>query len=137
MSLGFLITTFEETDLKIDVEDFTTKLLNRWKGSQVHHEEDSTNGYLLHFSIELGTIDSPIRGGIQDNRNTISLRGYAESCAEFAVWYRSLIPVKYRLYFCDGAFNSYAELQIGSSVDKVIEEYEKDYGKKLDPWFNH
>jgi hypothetical protein len=137
MSLGFFITPLVETDLKIDLEDFTAKLLNRWKGSQLQYEEDSTSVYLLNFSIEMGTIDSPIRGGLHKDRRAISLKGYTESCAEFAVWYRNLIPAKYVLYFYDGAFNSYAELQIGSSVDEVVEEYKKDYGKKPGPWLNN
>jgi hypothetical protein len=132
MGVAYLIGPIEETDLRINVEELTIKLLDKWKGSKIQYIQDSTSGYLLDWSIEMGTIDSPILGGIQKSGYTISLEGYLESCVEFGVWYRNLIPAKYVLYFFDSALDSYAELQIGSSVDKVIEEYEKDYGKK--PW---
>jgi len=86
-------------DWTIDPRELVEKLKHRWHGIKVKESEI----YALRWSVEVEGYH-PILGGLQSDCHTVTIDGGPiASVAEFAVWYRSLVPEQYSLFLYKGS----------------------------------
>lgn len=97
MSYGYLIGPIEPSlDFNIDVDEFATKLKERWPDAEI---EITPNVKLSLLKWLLPNDIHPTFGAIQ-NQHTVAIHGGPiDKITEFAIWYRSTISLQHRLYF--------------------------------------
>lgn len=94
-------------DWTVNQTEFVEALKHRWHGIEVKESEI----YALQWSVEVEGYH-PMLGGLQSDYHTVTIDGGPiASIAEFAVWYRSLVPEQHRLFlFRETTFDNPIEL---------------------------
>jgi hypothetical protein len=106
--MPYFIYTEDNCDLQIDVDIFEHQLGERWSDVKVDNFSLQSNfvtrSWWVTFTEENQevTLDKHYRSVWIDNC-------YDQTLAEFLVWYRSVIPIEYRLFV---AHDSWGEEQI-------------------------
>jgi hypothetical protein len=106
-----------ETDLRISPDEYASKLKELWFDVTVltGYSED----YTLWWELKRdGSFQ--IMGGLQTNRNVVSVEGNKEYIAEFAVWHRAFVPRKYHLYVFHESLEISFELERGKTIQEVL-----------------
>jgi hypothetical protein len=122
MSYAYLVSPMSEgADFQVDEDLMFRSLQETWIGIEIQQQVPNST-YALRWEAQIrgGTV----LGGLQGNRQAISIETSDKTVvAEFAVWYRSLIPDKHRLFLYKGpTWQHPIELFPGTSVEKVVHE---------------
>ena len=100
--MAYLITLGEESDFRINVEDFKNQLLSDWQSVQFENVKIPNDPLLLHWSLEIAE-DTQL-GALHPDNQTISIDGFPPSVARFTIWYRQKVPATHKLFlFHDSA----------------------------------
>jgi hypothetical protein len=117
-------STIEEKHYQIQIEDFALRLRERWADVEIQGQLFPGDTYLLNWSIAIGNFR--LVGGIQGDRRTITLEDFPEGAIQFAVWYRSITPLTYRLFIShDSSGNEYEVLSI-TTESELSQELDRD-----------
>lgn len=124
MSYAFLIGAMgTHSSTVVDVTEFIESFKQRWKNAEINDVGSET--YLLHWRFE--EKKHSVFGGIQRDLQTVSIEnGDILTVASFAVWYRNLIPSKYKLFLFSGALGMHIiELTTGISEQEIVSRLEQ------------
>ena len=125
MSYAFLVNSMGlHADLEIDSDYFVQQLKNRWPTAEIRYSPSPT--HVLNWKLELGAYT--VLGGLQTDGQTMCIEGGdAESVAEFAVWYRTLVSAQYRLFLYSGpTVNNPFELRLSATEGEIRDILNKD-----------
>jgi hypothetical protein len=78
-----------------NADEFVLHLRNRWHAVEIHPTTDPKNPYLLEWRAQIGT--DIITGRLGRKHYYVEFSGNVDAAARFAVWYRTLVPLDYRL----------------------------------------
>jgi hypothetical protein len=120
MSYGYLIGSMGKSkNLKIDVSSVARSLHQTWK--EIEIKEVSIGTYLLEWEVMVR--GSFVHGGLQSDSQTVSIEtSDVTVVAEFAVWYRSLIPQEHDLFLYTGpTWQHPIELFPDTSIEQIVE----------------
>ena len=105
----YIISPVGNSELRIDPDDFSKKMLNKWPGINIQRVILDNDPYILRWSIEL--IGHRQLGGLQENRQAVSVEDFPSGVADFALWYRSVIHLDYKLSLYDDDLSNQMELK--------------------------
>ena len=108
----------QSPDWVINQIEIVEELKNRWHGIEVM--EDVSDTYAIRWSVKVEGY--PILGGIQSDYHTLTIDGGPiATIAEFAIWYRNLVPEQYPLFLYKGStFNRPIELLRATSKEELV-----------------
>lgn len=118
--MEYLITPPEDTDWKINLSDFAKNLLNQWPDVEIRQVTDSDDFYVLEWSIKVSGLGQRLDGALHRDGQGISLDGYLEDCARFALWFRSLVLSRQKLIFYDQGYNYNLALQQETTESEIM-----------------
>jgi hypothetical protein len=104
--MEYLITPPEATDWKINPKSLRDDLEKSWSKIELKIVMNPDDYYCLEWIITVPKTGQRIDGALHQDRQGISLDGYIQDCATFAVWFRSLVSPSQKLLFYDQGFNS-------------------------------
>jgi hypothetical protein len=108
----------QSPDWSLNQAEFVNELKQRWDGIEV--KEKVSDRYILRWSIKVEGY--PILGGVQSDYHTLTIDGGPiDTIAEFAIWYRNLVPEQYPLFLYKGStFDRPIELSLTISKDELM-----------------
>ena len=92
-NLAYFIGPLRDCDLQLQTEELLQQLRARYPVTL--QSDEYSYGYLLNWELEIK--GRPNYGGLHTDRQLIDLDDDPEAAAEFAVWYRTQIPSRYKL----------------------------------------
>jgi hypothetical protein len=106
MSYSYLIGPIEfPAKLEIDIDYFIQQLKTKWPDATVRQTMDQSTIYSLEWQLKTGG-EGALYGGLRLSPPIVSIDGGDLSLiAEFAIWYRSIIPSEFKLYFYVSSLN--------------------------------
>lgn len=113
--MEYLITAPEETDWKINETDFVNNLLKQWPELSIKKIPNLDDFYSLEWFNKL-----ILNGALHRDGQGVSLDGYLEDCARFAIWFCFQVPQTQKLVFYDQGYNSHIELQEGTTESEIV-----------------
>lgn len=119
MSYGYLIDSMgAKQHFEVSLEEFNTRLKNQWPDAESLSTSYGKVVTIWRLKIEAASI----RVNLWNNRETVSLEGGDNrSIGEVAVWYRSLVPSKYRLFLYSGPnFLNPISLESNTTVGDLV-----------------
>jgi hypothetical protein len=117
----YFISPPEKTDLKIDVEDLTDALRQKWPDIEIETITNPADNRALVWTIQFG--DRQLDGSLDKTGLVIHLDGDIRDCAEFAVWFRSQVPARYELIFYDESYSAVCELREDTTKSQIIDTF--------------
>lgn len=121
--MEYLITPTEATDWQINENDLIKNLHQYWLDSEIKPITNIDDYHLIEWEINVPETGHRLDGALHRDRQGISLDGYIEDCASFAIWFRLLVPEVQKLLFYDQAFNHNIELKSHTSRAEIIEPF--------------
>ncbi|MUG96992.1 hypothetical protein F7734_33515 [Scytonema sp. UIC 10036] len=121
--MEYLITPPEETDWQINQSDFANCLLKKWSNIQLKQITNPDDYYCLEGSISVAGDGQMLEVALHRDRQGVSLDGYLEDCAFFAVWLRSLVTQNQKLVFYDQGYNVHIELKQNTTKSEIINSF--------------
>lgn len=121
--MEYLITPPETTDWTLNESDFRVHLKKQWPEIEIRSVTNPNDYYSLEWVIKVPTTGQRLDGALHRDRQGISLDGYLQDCAAFAIWFRSLVPQTQKLVFYDQGYNSHIELQTETIASHIIQPF--------------
>lgn len=115
--MPYLITFEDHVDYLLDVADFSAQLSAKWSSIKFEILESDNNLYALCWWIEEGTMTH--EGGLHRNCRTIDIDDYSEGILQFAVWFRGIVPIQYRLMLAHDSSSNDLELTNNLTVSDI------------------
>lgn len=120
MGFGYLINSMGlSPDFELNIDILASNLKYKWDDIKIRFVE--TEAYAIRFEL---TLDGDlILGGFQKDLQTLTLECInILRIAQFAVWYRELVPNEHRLFLYTGAtYDAPIEIRSTASLDSIIE----------------
>ncbi len=115
--MEYLITPPESTDWRIDVEVFKENLVKKWSNLSLNPIVNAEDYYCLEWVIMPPQCQQRLDGALHRDRQGISLDGSLEDCAEFAIWFRHLVPSAQSLILYDQGYNF--QVNLGNTITTI------------------
>jgi hypothetical protein len=119
--MEYLITPKEPTSWSLNESDFKEHLKKKWSKIEIHSITNLDDFYSLEWTLQVPTTEERLDGALHRDGQGISLDGYIQDCAIFAIWFRSLVPQTQELLFYDQAYNFHVELQPQTIDSEIIQ----------------
>jgi hypothetical protein len=121
--MEYLITPKEPTSWSLDKSDFKEYLKKKWSEIEIHSIINPDDFYSLEWELQVPTTGQRLDGALHRDGQGISLDGYIQNCAIFAIWFRSLVPQTQELVFYDQAYNFHVELQAQTAYSEIVQPF--------------
>lgn len=121
--MEYLITPLEATDWKINESEFIDHLSKQWSDIEIKAVRNPDDYYSLEWVIKVPGMGQRLDCALHRDGQGISLDGYLEDCARFALWFRSLVPQTQQLVFYDQGYNSHIELTEKTTESEIIQPF--------------
>lgn len=121
--MEYLITPPEQTDWQINTSNFVNILLKQWPDTEIQKPTNPDDYYALEWFTKVPGQGLKLDGALHQDRQGVSLDGYLEDCARFAIWLRSQVPKTQKLVFYDQGYNSHIELQEGTTESEIMKAF--------------
>jgi hypothetical protein len=113
----FLVSPSQETDWRIEPDEFVARLRERWPDAQVTTHEP---GSLAAVTFELELAGSyPPRGELMSDGQVVGLEGGLRESAEVAGWVREIVPPEQELIFYDQGYHFHVPLTEGITAGEI------------------
>lgn len=121
--MEYLITPPESTSWKINESDFIQHLEKQWSDIEIRKVTNPDDYYALEWVIKVSGIGQRLDGVLHRDGQGISLDGYLEDCAIFAIWFRSLVPQTQKLLLYDQGYNCHVELEAETTESEIMQPF--------------
>ena len=121
--MQYLITPSQSTDWQINPLEFVKNLSKQWSDIKIEKVSNPEDIYSLEWSIKPPQMGAGLDGGLHQDEQGISLDGYLEDCAKFAIWFRSQVPTIQELVFYDQSYNHSIELKTDTKDVEIIDVF--------------
>jgi hypothetical protein len=121
--MKYLITPDQPTQWKINAVDFIKNLQKYWHDITIKNITNSDDYYSFEWVIKIPKKETRLEGALHRDGQGISLDGYLEDCATFAIWFRSLVPESQELIFYDQGYNYYLKLQHNTRISDIMQPF--------------
>ncbi len=121
--MEYLITPDQPTQWKLNIVDFIENLEKAWHDITITSTTNPDDYYSLEWIIQMPEKETRLDGALHQDGQGVSLDGYLEDCATFAIWFRSLVPETQKLVFYDQGYNFCSTLQLKTTASELIEPF--------------
>jgi len=122
--MQYLITPPKETDWQINQSYFVNNILKEWPDAEIQVVTNPDRFYQLEWFTKVSGEGLRLDGALHRDGQGVSLEGYLEDCAKFAIWFRSFVPKSQKLIFYDQGYNYYIELEEGITEAEILAAFE-------------
>ena len=121
MSYGYLINSMGKSAFKVNKNLLESELKNEW--TEVEVNTPDVGPYLLEWTLP----GSPryFRGGLQSDSQTMAIETDSlKLVAEFATWYRTIVPKECCLFLYQGStWQNPKELLLTTTIEEIVEAF--------------
>lgn len=110
--MKYFVSPPEETDWNIKPDEMTQYLRNKWANVRIKKILNPEDNNSLEWEVPLEL--DVLYGSIDREGQSIHLEGDIQDCAQFAVWFRSIVPESQVLVFFDENYTS--DISLGRDV---------------------
>jgi hypothetical protein len=121
--MEYLITPYQPTQWKINTVDFIENLEKSWHDTTIKTLTNPDDYYSIEWVIKIPEKGTRLDGALHRDGQGISLDGYLEDCATFAIWFQSLVPENQELMFYDQGYNYCLKLQPNTAISDIIQPF--------------
>jgi hypothetical protein len=114
--MNYFVSPPDKTDLKIESAQFINRLKADWQNIDIRATDNQD--YSLEWIIPIK--NRRLEGSLERTEPCVVLDGDVRDCANFALWFRSLVERKYRLFFYDQAYSADIELREKTTIDNIM-----------------
>lgn len=119
--MQYLITPSQSTNWQINPPEFVKKLSQQWPDIKIETVPNSEDYYTLEWCLKPPEMGARLDGALHQDGQGISLDGYIEDCAKFAIWFRAQVPTIQELVFYDQEYNHHIELKTNTKEAEIME----------------
>ena len=119
--MEYLITPDQPNSWKINPVDCIENLEKYWHDTTIKTITNPDDYYSIEWVIKIPEKGTRLDGALHRDGQGISLDGYLEDCANFAIWFRSLVPENQELIFYDQGYNYCLKLQPKTTISDIIQ----------------
>lgn len=119
--MNYFVSPPEETSWRMEPSAFVADLLTRWPTAKVQYEADSETH--SHFWVVQMSHDV-LEGRFFRDDEGVALDGDMRDCADFALWFRSLVPPEQELWFYDQSYSAHVKLKPNTTATTVEAAFE-------------
>lgn len=115
-----MICLEEGASFQLVAEDFKREMRAKW--GQIDYEEDKANrigNFALRWRVEINGDDEI--GELHSDLRTITIDGYPEGVAAFAIWYRGKIPTRERHFVTSDSADHNVEVAFDNTEQELVE----------------
>jgi len=103
----------------ISEQQLTQLLRAQWPSIHIEKITKPTDSHCIEFQLPMK--ESPLQGALNRDGSAIIYFGAMRDCAEFALWYQSVVPPEARpLQLFDEGYNRSIELQDRTTVEDIL-----------------
>ncbi|MEP7288967.1 MAG: hypothetical protein ABI947_24705 [Chloroflexota bacterium] len=121
--MAYFISPLEESDLELQVETFVQQLGAHWPDLEILKPVPGDT-YLVSWSLSIEGFRQ--LGGIQMGRQIVSIDDFPLGAAKFAVWYRTQIPSKHKLFIYHESSDQEFELLSTTTEEELLNMLNSD-----------
>src|SRR5215472_14509343 len=115
--MSYFISPPDDTNWKMRPDDFKNHLLAMWPNVLIRDLPTSEAfSFMWNICMRAGEVEGQF---FQDGEGVV-LDGDLGDCAAFAVWFRSLVPPKQKLWFYDEPFIAHVDLTSETSAASIV-----------------
>jgi hypothetical protein len=126
VGVEYLITP-ETSDFMIDTDYFVAALQNRWPNAKIHFITDPQTPSILQWSLVMDDSSSML-GDFNKQGISFEVSGLS-NVADFARWYRTIVPAKYKLFLYKSSLN-HEPIELTETI--TTEDIIRDFNIPLD-----
>lgn len=115
--MKMLISSPTETAWRVDPDELGQLLQKLSSRISIRHQNMHSTAHALEW--DWSTPDGPIEGSLNAARDCVVLDGDVERCAEFAVWFRSVVPPDQDLLFYDEGYSADVPLLMNTTAEAL------------------
>lgn len=119
--MSYLITPPEEPAWSVDQEKFSQDVQAHWPQAKVEQIIDPARSFTCTWEIPLEGYE--LEGALPRDGKSVVVDGRIQDCAEFAIWFRTQVPVDAPLIFCDDAYNNDIELTARTRAADIVNSF--------------
>jgi len=119
--MSYFISPREQTDLRVDPTELAEAIQTRWQGADVRFATNPASNHALEWVVTIA--NRSLEGSLDKTEQVVHLAGDVEDCAQFAIWYRTLVPARYALAFYDEGYSADVELADGTNELQLKEPF--------------
>jgi hypothetical protein len=113
-----LISPSRETDWRLDPDEFTRLLRDRWRDAEITEFDDPEFLAALDFRVKLD--GRQVDGNLSRDGQVVGLDGDIPEAAEFAAWLRSVVPPDQELIFYDQGYHFDVPLRPDITPEEIV-----------------
>jgi len=118
--MAYIIITEENTDLRIEIETLKQQLITKWGSVKFETRIIPNSPSVLVWDVDISGETS--WGALHDDQQTIAIDASEEAVAKFAVWYRTIISTKYRLFLYHDQAEFEVEISANTTEKDILNE---------------
>jgi hypothetical protein len=104
----------------ISEQQLAQLLRAHWPSVRIEKITKPTDSHSIEFQLPMK--ESTLQGALNREGSTIIYFGAMRDCAEFALWYQSVVPPEgHPLLLFDEGYNRSIELQARTTVEDILE----------------
>ena len=105
----YFVSPPQRSGWSLRAADLRERLLRRYPGAEARAPDSDADAHQLHWTIPSAS-GTPLDGSLQASGQALHLDGDVDDAAEFAVWFRSLVPARQPLLFYDEGYSADVEI---------------------------
>src|SRR5262245_6902430 len=119
--MSYFISPPTATTWNISEKDFATALRTRWPDADIRAVSIPQSNHTLEWRIQLG--DKQLEGSCDRTGQVIHLDGDIFNSAQFALWFRSIVPRQQPLVFYDEGYSADVNLTNDTTAEQITEPF--------------
>ncbi|PTL76240.1 hypothetical protein [Vitiosangium sp. GDMCC 1.1324] len=105
-------------DWRIQTERFVELLASEWPAVKLKLIPDPQDNHAVEFRLPMK--ESMVLGALNREGSAIIYYGALRDCAEFALWYQSVVPEAQPFLLFDEGYNCSIELKPETTAEEII-----------------
>ena len=119
--MSYFVSPRNSTSWHISEKDFATALHSRWPSADIRAVSNPQSNHTVEWRIQLG--EKQLEGSLDRAGQAIHLDGDIFSSAQFALWFRSIVPSQQTLVFYDEGYSADVNLTNDTTVEQLTQPF--------------
>lgn len=119
--MKYFVSPPEQTDWKMDPNEFRAAVVRRWPDASVREVTDPLSTAALDVRLDLE--GKPLDGMLTRDGLAVALEADVVSSAQFARWLRSIVPSRQPLLFYDEGLTATVPLTVDTTEEQLTQPF--------------
>lgn len=119
--MSYLVTPPEEPDWNVDQDAFLRAMQAKWPQAKIEQITAPARSFTCTWEIPLEGYE--LEGALPRDGRSVVVDGRIQDCAEFAIWFRTQVPMNAPLIFCDDTYSNDIELTARTKAADIVNSF--------------